>query len=471
MVAVALAAAALPTYRDPPWTNWTWVADVVVGLSALVLAEASWRRSPVTSSAALVAAACWWAGTLWPVALYWHRAALVFLVLAVPRRWPRSRAAGVVIVVGCLVTAINPLWQWNVVALTLSVAVVVAAAVEATRPRSTVRLVASMVFAAAVCGTMGLRHLGADVSLLLRLYDALIVGVLAAVSMVGRGPSRAALTDLAVDLRPAPVPDAAALADLVGGELGLVTDPDLTQALASARRLHLSNESVRAQVDRAIEVAARARHRLVLAEASERARLAADLTASTAGPLAELVRRADEVGVAAAPLRRAATALNDAVNGLRSSALQHGLAGAVRSMPLVGALAVELDLDDGRCDDAVGDALYAVAAEALTNVSKHAGPCRVSIVYRLTGDRARLTVADTGRGGADYVAGTGLVGLADRIEALGGEIDVDSVAGRGTTVTASVPLVAWAAQATAPRRLSAGGMRAVARSSLPMLTP
>ena len=71
---MALGALAVPVYRDQPWS--LWLPDMAVGLAALVLAAAAWRRATPTSVVALLVAGAWWAGTLWPAALYWHRGAL-----------------------------------------------------------------------------------------------------------------------------------------------------------------------------------------------------------------------------------------------------------------------------------------------------------------------------------------------------------------------------------------------------------
>jgi signal transduction histidine kinase len=92
-----------------------------------------------------------------------------------------------------------------------------------------------------------------------------------------------------------------------------------------------------------------------------------------------------------------------------------------------------------RAPAAVEACVYFVCAEALTNVIKHASATRVDIeVTRLDG-QVRASIIDDGAGGADPLAGTGLRGLADRVEALGGHLSVSSAQGAGTTVAATVP--------------------------------
>ena len=84
-------------------------------------------------------------------------------------------------------------------------------------------------------------------------------------------------------------------------------------------------------------------------------------------------------------------------------------------------------------------AAYYVVAEALANVHKHAGARRV-VVHATTGERGlAIAVVDDGIGGADQ-AGEGLRGLADRVEALGGRLTLDSPAGGGTRLRAEIPL-------------------------------
>jgi signal transduction histidine kinase len=85
-------------------------------------------------------------------------------------------------------------------------------------------------------------------------------------------------------------------------------------------------------------------------------------------------------------------------------------------------------------------AAYYVAAEALTNVVKYAQATSVDVRVDVQRNRLRLAVHDDGVGGADPKRGTGLTGLADRIEALGGSLTLDSPPGQGTSLHADLPL-------------------------------
>ena len=84
-------------------------------------------------------------------------------------------------------------------------------------------------------------------------------------------------------------------------------------------------------------------------------------------------------------------------------------------------------------------AAYYVVAEAITNVAKYARASHVTVSVRRSSGRATLTVSDDGVGGADAALGTGLRGLADRLEALDGRLYVDSPPERGTRISAEIP--------------------------------
>jgi signal transduction histidine kinase len=95
-----------------------------------------------------------------------------------------------------------------------------------------------------------------------------------------------------------------------------------------------------------------------------------------------------------------------------------------------------------RLSEQVELALYFVACEALANVAKYADATTASVRLSRAGGRVVIEIADDGVGGADETAGTGLRGLTDRVEGLGGSLLVTSPAGAGTVVTAELPLAA-----------------------------
>ncbi|MDP9318991.1 MAG: histidine kinase, partial [Actinomycetota bacterium] len=133
--------------------------------------------------------------------------------------------------------------------------------------------------------------------------------------------------------------------------------------------------------------------------------------------------------------------IRELAGGLHPSVLsERGLVAALQALALSAPVPVELKaLPDGPLPEPVEAAAYYVVAEALANVHKHAGAS--SIVVRAANEAGRLVVevVDDGVGGADD-EGTGLRGLADRVEALGGRLALESPPGLGTRITAEIPL-------------------------------
>ena len=84
-------------------------------------------------------------------------------------------------------------------------------------------------------------------------------------------------------------------------------------------------------------------------------------------------------------------------------------------------------------------AAYYSVSEALTNASKHGHATRVRVAVRLAHDTLHLSIRDDGVGGADLGRGSGLIGLRDRVEALGGTLQVESPSGRGTQIQVEIP--------------------------------
>ncbi|MEA2198762.1 MAG: hypothetical protein QOJ25_2813 [Solirubrobacteraceae bacterium] len=118
-----------------------------------------------------------------------------------------------------------------------------------------------------------------------------------------------------------------------------------------------------------------------------------------------------------------------------------GLEPALRALRRRSAVPVELDLHAGRrLPEPVEVAAYYVVSEALTNAAKHAHASVVHVELDTHDAVLQLTIRDDGVGGADLSQGSGLVGLSDRIEALGGTLQVSSPAGNGTTLLIEVPL-------------------------------
>ena len=139
--------------------------------------------------------------------------------------------------------------------------------------------------------------------------------------------------------------------------------------------------------------------------------------------------------------KRAMSELRDLVRGVHPSVLaDRGLAAAISGVagrsPVPVSVRVEIDPRPGR---AAETAAYFVVAEALANVGRHSRATCAEVAVTRAHDRLEITISDDGRGGADAAPGSGLAGLAQRVEALDGFFGVVSTPGEGTTVWAELP--------------------------------
>jgi PAS domain S-box-containing protein len=211
-----------------------------------------------------------------------------------------------------------------------------------------------------------------------------------------------------------------------------------------------------ANADSRAELAA-SRRRIVAASDEARRRIEQDLHDGTQQRLVSLalaVRAAEantppDRGDLRAELSPIATGLADAVadlqelsRGIHPAILsQGGLGPALRTLARRSTIPVELDVTtDARFPEPIEVAAYFVVSEALANATKHAQASRVEVSLATRNGRLLLSIRDDGVGGADPARGSGLVGLADRVEALGGSIHVRSRPGDGTHITAELPL-------------------------------
>src|SRR5215211_860713 len=151
----------------------------------------------------------------------------------------------------------------------------------------------------------------------------------------------------------------------------------------------------------------------------------------------ELVRQAgDEAGLALTELRDLARGIHPAILTNR------GLRAALEDLAARATVPVEVAAaPEGRLADPVEATAYFVVSECLANVGKHAGATSATVDVTVGDGRLIVTVSDDGAGGADLAAGSGLQGLQDRVGALDGSLEVESPAGGGTRVAATIPLV------------------------------
>jgi len=149
------------------------------------------------------------------------------------------------------------------------------------------------------------------------------------------------------------------------------------------------------------------------------------------------------VSGARAELDLAMRELRELARGLHPAVLsERGLAAALESLAGSAALPVAVTgAPAERLPEAVEAGAYFVVAESIANAVKHADATKIAVRLEQAGSALWIEIEDDGRGGADPAAGTGLRGLADRIEALGGRFAVaDRVDGRGTVVSVELPL-------------------------------
>jgi GAF domain-containing protein len=199
------------------------------------------------------------------------------------------------------------------------------------------------------------------------------------------------------------------------------------------------------------------RARIVAASDTARRRIERDLHDGAQQHLVSLALQLRAAQASVPPGHELETKLHDVADGL-DSALQElhdlargihptslargGLPPAVKTLARRSAVPVRLDVRlDGRLPEAIELAAYHVVAEALTNAAKHAGAAGIDIEMAVDAGVLQFCVRDDGRGGADLDAGSGLVGLTDRVEALGGRLSLHSPPGGGTQLAVTLPLV------------------------------
>ncbi len=161
----------------------------------------------------------------------------------------------------------------------------------------------------------------------------------------------------------------------------------------------------------------------------------------------ELVEVRAQLAQIAERLRGATAELQEIARGIHPAILSRGgLTPALTTLARRSSVPVELDSRiNGRLPDGVEVAAYYVVSEALTNAAKHAQASVVHIAVQAEDSTVALVVRDDGLGGADPRRGSGLIGLRDRVEALGGTIEITSNAGNGTSLLAKFPIEGWVA--------------------------
>jgi signal transduction histidine kinase len=238
-------------------------------------------------------------------------------------------------------------------------------------------------------------------------------------------------------------------------DASLDDDPELVEAVSAAAAIAIENEQLHAESDARLAELQASRERIVTAGDTERRRLERNLHDGAQqrlvalamqlrllqGQIRENPSSAEAlVTTASDELALSLEELRELARGLHPAVLDHGLEAALDSLasrsPVPATVSYEADAD---LPQPVELAAYFVASEALTNVAKYA--CATVAQVRVTREGPRLVVevADDGVGGADASGGSGLRGLADRVDALDGRLMVVSPPGAGTSVRAELP--------------------------------
>jgi signal transduction histidine kinase len=232
-------------------------------------------------------------------------------------------------------------------------------------------------------------------------------------------------------------------------------DPELVEAVGSAAAIAMENQQLHVEaVNRLAEVRA-SRERIIAAGDAERRRIERNLHDGAQQRLVVLALQLALIGrqirrnpgdaeqlvtSASSELAQSLDELRELARGIHPATLDQGLDIALDALALRSAVATTVFFAPGpRLPEPIAFAAYLVASEALANVAKYAYATAATVRLERTGTGAVIEITDDGVGGADAARGTGLRGLADRVEALDGHLRVSSPAGNGTVVRAELP--------------------------------
>ncbi len=478
--------------------------DAVVALVLAACGLGILRRRRLLPGLLLLAAAVLWAfDGVGPGLALAHRGPLTHALLGYPRARLTTVVERVLVALVYLVVLVNPFVSSDLVTATSGLAVIALAGYRLwssrgvdRRARATALLCLVLIWGVAEAGA-ALRfagvHADAQVLVLYRVTVAAI-GVIVVVDLRFGRARRAAVAGLAVDLgRTAPRslrdllaetladptlvlayvdPVTGQQADETGRparldaiplgrvatelrddegrrvavlvhDAGVLDDPLLVASVTTLAELAVSNRRLRAEVaDRIAEVEASRRRLLSVADA-ERARLEAQTrdVQERLARAAALIAPGPGTAILTEQLAAGQAAVQDFARGLHPRTLQdHGLPAAVADLAARAPLPVAVTVPDQRFALEVEAAAYFVCAEALTNIAKYARATTAVITVAIRPGGLVVEVRDDGVGGADPNHGSGLTGLADRLDVQDGHLQVDSPPGQGTTIVATLPL-------------------------------
>jgi signal transduction histidine kinase len=240
-------------------------------------------------------------------------------------------------------------------------------------------------------------------------------------------------------------------------DAAVARDPGLAEAVAAAIRLAASHARLQAELHNQVGELRVSRRRMIEAGDAQRSRLERRLSQAAELHLQEmrlaldrgLETAAPEVAAALAVVQReldeAVVELHELARGIHPRTLaERGLGPALTELAATAPTPVSVGAPDDRFPPIVEVAAYFVCAEALANVAKYAHAGHASVEVQCSDGRLRVVISDDGVGGADPNRGSGLRGLADRVDAVGGRLTVTSPVSGGTSVLAEIPLEQFA---------------------------
>ncbi len=511
-LALATVAEVVTYDGDPVVTG----ADALAGAAMLACGLVAWQQRPESRAGAILTAGgfAWFLGTLAGWAIYLHRGALAHLALSYPAGRMRSRFEWAAVGAAYVYAAVQPLAGSEQATIVFSLALVALSAHRVALSGGPERRARAGACAAAVAfglvlalgAVTQLANADSDRAVLLA-YDAVVclmaVGLSAA--LLRARWAQATVTGLVVDLgEPAPasalrntlaralgdpdlavgywLPEERRYVDEAGrplelpasgsgrvvtriGESGrpvaalvhdaaVLQDRMLAAAVGSATRLAVSNARLLAEVRGRVTEVEASRRRIVEVEAEQRRALEQELHEGAHRRLERVAELVSDIDTdLERQLQEAQAELREFARGIHPAALTDGgLAAALAELAAASPVPVQLDTLEGRLPPPVEATAYFVCSEALANTAKYAGASRARVRAVLDETHLRVEVSDDGVGGADPAGGSGIRGLVDRVESLGGRLSVESTRTAGTTVVADLPLAPMGRQHRAVRR-------------------
>jgi signal transduction histidine kinase len=232
-------------------------------------------------------------------------------------------------------------------------------------------------------------------------------------------------------------------------------DPELVEAVVGVAAIALENQQLQAEAETRLAEVRASRERIISAGDAERRRIERNLHDGAQQRLVTLALQLSLIGrrirddpldaerlvaSASGELAQSLEELRELARGIHPAALDQGLDVALDALARRSEIPTVVFYEPGpRLPEPVAFAAYFVACEALANVVKYAGASAATVSLLRTETGAVIEITDDGVGGADPTGGSGLRGLADRVEALDGRLSVSSAAGAGTVITAELP--------------------------------